>query len=63
MIPRLSTTDRLIGWLACKAIKLLRVSDAEWHALCEDGKVHPDMQRVVMDYRMVREYERTMGGE
>lgn len=35
MIPRLSTTDRLIGWLACKAIKLLRVSDAEWHALCE----------------------------
>lgn len=63
MIPKLSGVDRLIGWLACKAIRLCHVSDAEWDALCADGSVHPGMARIVRDYRMVREYERTMGGE
>lgn len=63
MTPKLSGVDRLIGWLACKAIKLCRISDAEWDALCADGSVHPDMARIVRDHRMVREYESAREGE
>lgn len=62
MIPDLSRTDRIMGWLACKAIELLRVSDAEFDALCADGSVSPKMENLVRNYRIVRKYERTTGG-